>query len=296
MKTEIPDTIPDITQPDIPVDEIVTESHFVAENYLGESLHHVVHSVELPDGTPMAVKTPSGEQTLQDPDSPELFEEADKWAEFDDEDFVVGLYGQGETERGTPFIAMEYMDVTLESYLRNSEIGSLQHRLWIIDCLCDALETAHSLEVAHQDIKPKNIMFRRVADGWDVPKLGDWGSAAKVIKERNQEKTPKWAAPEQTEDESLFVTQKKIDVYQFGMIMYLLLTGEFPFRKHSPKPPEDEYEDYLSKPSEIMDGINSELDALTMDCLAWHPDDRPITATEIQNRLDEITDGLFDSD
>lgn len=294
MNTNIPSAIPEPNHPDASISEVVYEADLGFSNKLGQSPYHTVYEVELPDGTPMAVKTPKDGTLLADED-PELMQEAEQWAKFADHDYVVGLYDDGRGKAGTPYIAMELMDTTLEEYILNGEIGPLQQRLWILDCLCEALESAHGYDVAHRDLKPTNIMFRTVEKGWDVPKIGDWGSAADVIQGHNNMVSPKWAAPEQPLDNDKFEYLKKVDVYQFGLIMYFLLTDAHPLPKWSnEKPPKAEYEDLLRKPSAKRAGINSELDALTMDCLAYEPEVRPVTAKAIHDRLEVITAGLFD--
>ncbi len=94
-----------------------------------------------------------------------------------------------------------------------------------------ALAHAHRSLVIHRDIKPSNILVRR-SDG--RPKLLDFGIAKLYGEAQDREltqqgfgpMTPTYAAPEQFRAQPVTVAT---DIYQFGVLMYRLLSGGLPY-------------------------------------------------------------------
>lgn len=77
--------------------------------------------------------------------------------------------------------------------------------------------------ITHKDLKPANVM---VKDG--IFKIGDFGLANKNEKIHDWGGSPPYMAPEQYEITQAGYTNK-VDVWAFGVIMYLLLFNSHPF-------------------------------------------------------------------
>ncbi|CAM2069805.1 Non-specific serine/threonine protein kinase [Sulfidibacter corallicola] len=143
---------------------------------------------------------------------------------------IAQLYDGGATDRGLPYLAMEFVDgVPLDRYCQDHDL-SIRQRLALFCKVCDAVSFAHRNLVIHRDLKPANIFVTR--DG--EPKLLDFGIAGLIDAQASQPKrsttrpmmTPEFASPEQAHGEHLTVAS---DVYSLGMILYNLLTDQLPY-------------------------------------------------------------------
>jgi serine/threonine-protein kinase len=144
---------------------------------------------------------------------------------------IAQLIDGGEAEDGTPYLAMEYVDgEPITEYCRGN-LPDVGGRVRLLLRVAGALAHAHRNLVIHRDIKPSNILV--TTDGH--PKLLDFGIAKLVGEERFRQvtaqrlgpMTPAWAAPEQFRGQAVTVAT---DVYQFGMLLYRLITGRMPFK------------------------------------------------------------------
>jgi serine/threonine protein kinase len=169
--------------------------------------------------------------------------------------YCVKYVGDGVSEEGTPFLAMEYIDgCTLKDALKFQPVWEVDEALKFGLQLCEALQGLHKYGLAHRDLKPENVMLTRE---WEV-RLMDFGlvkDAQGLLKlfesedilagrdfAENIDKamlagTPEYMAPEQfsdpmVQDEHEAKTDTWTDVYTTGLILFQLLTGEklFPFK------------------------------------------------------------------
>ncbi len=142
---------------------------------------------------------------------------------------IARLLDAGVTEDGRPFIAMEYVEgEPIDAWCDQRRLP-IRARLELFLEVARAVDYAHRNLVVHRDIKPSNILV--TADG-DV-KLLDFGIAkllddehGQVTRTHQRAMTPAYASPEQVEGG---VITTATDVYQLGMLLYLLLTGCWPY-------------------------------------------------------------------
>jgi serine/threonine protein kinase len=148
---------------------------------------------------------------------------------------IARLLDAGATEDGRAYLALEYVDGDpIDLYC---EALPIDDRVRLFTDVVAAVAHAHSHLIIHRDIKPSNVLVTR--DGH--VKLLDFGiakllsvdpteGAAAMTRLEDAVLTPKYAAPEQLLGE---VPSTATDVYQLGMLLYLLLTGSHPLPQTS---------------------------------------------------------------
>ena len=201
---------------------------------------------------------------------------------------IVQVYDAGEASfdgRETSYIVMEYVPggdlkalIDEKGRLPGPELAGLGEEV------CAGLAHAHERGVIHRDIKPHNILL----DENGHAKVTDFGIARALDTSQSTRTgsflgTVLYSSPEQLQGQK--VTPKS-DVYSLGATLYQAATGEPPF---SGATPIEIASQHVSKtpvpPRQLGADVGEGLQALILDCLAKHPDDRP-TAEELRSRLD----------
>ncbi|QSX77513.1 protein kinase domain-containing protein [Agrilutibacter solisilvae] len=144
---------------------------------------------------------------------------------------IAQIYDAGETDDGILYFTMEYIDgVPITQYCKDY-VDSVADRVRLLQRVVTALGSAHRNLVIHRDIKPSNVFVTR--QGGEV-KLLDFGiakslgGASDLTNEASPgPMTPLYAAPEQFHGRPLSVPT---DIYQTGVLIFYVLTGNKPYR------------------------------------------------------------------
>jgi serine/threonine-protein kinase len=162
--------------------------------------------------------------------------------------FEAGILS-GETDDVVPYLAMDWLDgEALDRQLQRMRAAQmppldLTAALSLMSAIVESAATAHSLGVAHLDIKPGNI-FLSQRGSHVYPRLLDFG-IAKMMRANPaladcsafaargpRAMTPAYAAPEQWLSD-LGPTGPWTDVHALALTLVELLTGERAFKGHS---------------------------------------------------------------
>lgn len=212
---------------------------------------------------------------------------------------IVPAYDLGQTQDGTLYIAMEYIDgPSLKDVIQAGPIDPAR-TINLLRQVASALSLAHKHDIIHRDLKPQNIMLTKDADGRDVAKLLDFGIAKTLDDSATQLTatgfslgTPQYMSPEQAYGRPV---DGRSDLYSLGIILYEMLVGEVPFSDPStpavlvkqmteaPIPPA------LKRPDRQ---ISPELAAIALRCLEKDPAKRFQTADEFSAALDAAAASL----
>ncbi len=152
---------------------------------------------------------------------------------------IVEIY-DGGTEGDQWYSVMKYLSGGTLGDLMKSQGGRVGWRkaLAIAIDLADALARAAAKGVLHRDIKPENVMF----DDQGIVRITDFGLAKPTATFTGQTVATEsltrveavrgsleWMAPERWEGIEPPEGSEAADIYSFGMMLRLVLTGSHPF-------------------------------------------------------------------
>ena len=204
---------------------------------------------------------------------------------------IVVVHDIGRDEpTGTPFIALEYLEGrTLEEMTAGGEPLGWQQALSTISRAAEALHHAHQNGIVHRDIKPANIMLLPSGQ----PKIMDFGiarlPASQLTVAGDLFGTPSYMSPEQAAGQT---ADARSDIFSLGCVLYELLTGRRSFdgptlpaillhvREEEPPPP-----------SQWVEGLPPEVDAVIGRAMAKDLDERYPDARSFAEDLDDVLDG-----
>ncbi|MEJ2617429.1 MAG: serine/threonine-protein kinase [Ignavibacteriaceae bacterium] len=156
--------------------------------------------------------------------------------------YIAKIIDGGTTESGLPYFVMELIEgEPIDKYCRNKNLSVIE-KLKLFQKVCSAIQYAHQNLIIHRDIKPGNIFV--TSDG--TPKLLDF-RIAKLLNISDAQTnltrtgfrvmTLEYASPEQLKGEQITTST---DIYSLGIVLYEILTGNFPYKFNNTLPYEVE--------------------------------------------------------
>lgn len=150
-----------------------------------------------------------------------------------DHQSIARLIDAGITPTGLPYLVMEYVEgVPIDRYCDEQRL-SIDVRLKLFLQVADAVRYAHRHLIVHRDLKPSNIVVTREGAvkllDFGIAKLlapGRFEHAAPPTREGMRLMTPEYASPEQVRGDQITTAT---DIYQLGLLLYVLLTGREPY-------------------------------------------------------------------
>jgi serine/threonine protein kinase len=236
---------------------------------------------------------------------------------------IVSVIDRGETADGSQYFVMSYVDGRpLNEFLddfhrdhgRPEILADVSELLKLFKRICEAVNAAHLRGIVHRDLKPGNI----VIDAYGEPHILDFGLAHAALAQggdpgKSITRTGEfvgsleWASPEQARGEADKI-DTRTDVYALGVILYEMLTGEFPYEVFGelrevldhivtarPQPPSTTLlavrnEAGIPAASPPLP-VDATLDTITMKALAKAREERYQTAGELARDIGHYLEG-----
>ncbi|XP_051579371.1 serine/threonine-protein kinase D1-like isoform X2 [Myxocyprinus asiaticus] len=144
---------------------------------------------------------------------------------------IVNLECMFETPERV-FVVMEKLHGDMLEMILSSEKGRLPERItkFLVTQILVALRHLHFKNIVHCDLKPENVLLAS-ADSFPQVKLCDFGFA-RIIGEKSFRRsvvgTPAYLAPEVLRNKGY---NRSLDMWSVGVIVYVSLSGTFPFNE-----------------------------------------------------------------
>ena len=165
-----------------------------------------------------------------------------------DSPYIINVYEFGETEEGSPYYVMPYVESHLGQLLGRDVFDRaaldeldqsahpkalpLEQCLTLLHQILQGMKAAHAHGLVHRDIKPSNILLSDVG----AVRIADFG----IAKDPDGSQTTlsqlgmgsrNYMAPEQRE--SAKHVDGRADVYSLGVLVYRMLTGKLPTGRYA---------------------------------------------------------------
>jgi eukaryotic-like serine/threonine-protein kinase len=196
---------------------------------------------------------------------------------------IARLIDGGQSDDGTPYLVMEYIDgKPIDAYCDSCGL-SVDDRLKLFRDVCSAVQYAHQRLIVHRDLKPSNILVDKagqvklldfgIAKLLDSAQLDEHGNAVAMPTEANA-MTPAYASPEQVKGEAITTAS---DVYALGVLLYRLLTGRSPYKSPNTQP--------LALAQEIVETNPERPSTVVTQPESSRPTELTVDANEIKNNF-----------
>jgi serine/threonine protein kinase len=199
---------------------------------------------------------------------------------------IVRALDYGDT--GTsPYLVMEYVEGESLGQKLEREGRMLEpEAIKIIAQVAQGLHRAHKQNLIHRDVKPDNILIS--SDG--MAKLADLGLVKEADTDLNLTRTgrglgtPHFMAPEQFRNAK--GADIRCDVYSLGATLYMMVTGELPFKSTGPLEAwMKKIQNDLLPPRQLVPDLSERVNWAILRAMSADAEQRPRTCREFVEDL-----------
>ncbi|MDA3864370.1 MAG: serine/threonine-protein kinase [Deltaproteobacteria bacterium] len=207
---------------------------------------------------------------------------------------IIQIFDFGQLDDGRQYFIMELLHgIELGELIEEKGNLSVRETMIIAKQVLSGLDVAHKLGIIHRDLKPDNI-FVSMKGNFPEIKILDFG-IAKLLGEAAQSKastgrglvmgTPLYMSPEQASG-SIEEIAPPSDLYSFGVIMFKMLSGQYPINAETPR--KLLFKQVSEPPLKLFDltrGIPEKFCNVIDRTLEKEPEKRPQSAMELYDEL-----------
>ncbi len=205
---------------------------------------------------------------------------------------VARVLDVGVRQGGEPYIVMEFLEgADLGHLVETGGPLSVATAVDYVTQACEALAEAHAHGIVHRDVKPSNLFLTTRADGLPCVKVLDFGIAKATLAGDTPDGgsmtrtdavvgSPLYMAPERMR--SATAVDPRTDIWSLGVILFELVSGEFPFDSSSaPELCAMILRDPPRRLRAVAPQVPEALEAVVMRCLEKDPERRFASVAEL---------------
>jgi eukaryotic-like serine/threonine-protein kinase len=187
----------------------------------------------------------------------------------------------------SPYLVMEFVEgESLGQKLEREGKMTETEAIRIIAQVAQGLHRAHKQNLIHRDVKPDNILLRK--DG--LAKLADLGLVKETEADLNLTRTgrglgtPHFMAPEQFRNAK--GADARCDIYSLGATLYMMVTGELPFKSNGPLDAwMKKMQNELVPPRDLVPDISERVNWAILRAMSADREQRPASCREFVEDL-----------